>query len=360
MTILLSLFSLGIGVGSLLCERLSRNKVEIGLVPFGSIGLTVFGIDLFFAKSSMATGEIMNAVEFFWSAGSWRVMIDLALIGLFGGFYIVPLYALVQQRSEPSHRSRIIAANNILNALFMVVSALLVILLLKTGLSIPQLFLVFGIFNAFVAIYIYSLVPEFLMRFIVWLLIHTIYRVQEEGLEKIPEKGAAVLVCNHVSYVDALVIAGASRRPVRFVIHYKIYQVPVLNFVFRTARTIPIAGYREDPTMLNQAYDEISAALNAGELVCIFPEGKVTRDGELGEFKHGIEKAIKRDPVPVIPMALRGLWGSVFSFKHGSILRILRCFTYKMGFVVGESISPEEISAEKLQQEVLKLRGNWK
>lgn len=360
-TILLTLFSLGIGIGSLLCERLSGKKVEIGLVPFGSIGLTIFGIDLFFAKTSATpTGEIMNATQFFWSIGSWRLMIDLTLIGLFGGFYIVPLYALVQQRSEPSQRSRIIAANNILNALFMVFSAILAIVLLKMGLNIPQLFLIFGIFNAFVALYIYSLVPEFLMRFLVWLLIHTIYRIEEEGLEKIPEEGAAILVCNHVSFVDALVIGGAVRRPVRFVTYYKIYQIPVLNFIFRTARTIPIASRTEDPIMLERAYDEISAALRTGELICIFPEGKLTRDGELDEFKRGIEKAIQRDPVPVIPTALRGLWGSIFSYKQGSILRILRCFTYKMGFVVGESISPEEVTAERLRQEVLTLRGNWK
>ena len=189
-TLLLTVFSLGIGLGSLLCERLSGHKVELGLVPFGSIGITVFGIDLFFAAPyADYAGELRGFSAFLQSPGQWRVVLDLGLIGLFGGFFIVPLYALVQQRSEPSHRSRVIAGNNILNALFMVVSALIAIVFLNRGFTIPQLFLVIAVFNAAVAIYIYSLVPEFLMRFIVWILVNIMYRLRAEGLERIPDEG---------------------------------------------------------------------------------------------------------------------------------------------------------------------------
>ena len=187
------------------------------------------------------------------------------LIGLFGGFYIVPLYALIQERSEPSHRSRIIAANNILNALFMVASAGLAIGLLKAGLSIPELFLVTGLMNAAVALYIYGLVPEFLMRFLAWLLIHTFYRVEKEGLEHIPDEGACVVVCNHVSYVDAVVIAACVRRPIRFVMDHRIFRVPVLSFIFRTMRTIPIAPAKEDPAMKDRAFAEAAARSGAGD-----------------------------------------------------------------------------------------------
>lgn len=361
--LLITLFSVGIGAGSLLCERLSGHKVEIGLVPFGSIGLTVFGTDLFFASALPVANDptLMGAWEFLQAAGSWRIAIDVTLVGTFGGFYIVPLYALVQQRSDPAHLSRIIAANNILNAFFMVISAAYAILLLQVGLTIPQLFLVAALMNAAVAIYIYTLVPEFLMRFIVWLLIHSIYRVQKEGLEHIPDQGAAVLVCNHVSFVDALVIAGCVRRPVRFVMYHKIYRMPLLNFVFRTARAIPIAPAREDQAMLERSYEQIAAALEAGDLVCIFPEGHITETGDLQRFRPGIERIVRSNPVPVIPMALRGLWGTFFSRKGGRAMsRFPTHLWSRIALAVGVGVAPEAINAAKLQQSVLALRGDWK
>jgi 1-acyl-sn-glycerol-3-phosphate acyltransferase len=362
-TLLLTLFSVGIGVGSLLCERMSDRRVELGLVPFGSIGLTVFGLDLFLAvPENQVTGTALDAVAFLHAQGNARVLIDILMLGLFGGFYIVPLYALVQQRSEPSHRSRIIAANNILNALFMVVSAFMAIALLNAGLGIPQLFLVIAVMNAAVALYIYSLVPEFLMRFIVWMLIHTVYRIRKQGLEHIPDDGPVVLVCNHVSFVDALVIAGCIRRPVRFVIDHRIYKVPVLNFVFRTAGAIPIAPGREDPEMLARAYDRISRYLEEGEVVCIFPEGALTANGEMRTFRPGIVKIIRRNPVPVVPMALRGLWGSFFSRKGGAAMKnkLPRPLFYKIGLALGPPILPAEVSAAGLRERVAALRGDWK
>ena len=359
-TLLLTLFSVGIGVGSLLCERMSDRRVELGLVPFGSIGLTAFGIDLFFAVPvNHVTGAALDAAAFLHSPGNARVLFDILLLGLFGGFYIVPLYALVQQRSEPSHRSRIIAANNIINALFMVVSAIMAILILNAGLSIPQLFLVVAAMNAAVALYIYTLVPEFLMRFIVWMLIHTLYRIRKQGLEHIPDDGPLVLVCNHVSFVDALVIAGCIRRPVRFVIDHRIYKVPVLNFIFRTAGAIPIASGREDPQMLARAYDRISRYLEEGEVVCIFPEGALTADGEMRTFRPGITKIIRRNPVPVVPMALRGLWGSFFSRKGGAAMKnkLPRPLFYKIGLALGPPVPPAEVSAAGLRERVAALRG---
>ncbi|MFQ5937684.1 MAG: MFS transporter [Acidiferrobacterales bacterium] len=362
LTVLITLFTIGIGAGSLLCERLAGHKVEIGLVPFGSIGLTVFGIDLFFASppvSAPVDTALIGALGFLQSPGNWRVTVDIVLIGMFGGFYIVPLYALVQQRSEPAHLSRVIAANNIVNALFMVVAAAYAIVLLRAGLTIPQLFLVAAIMNAAVAFYIYTLVPEFLMRFIVWLLIHSIYRVQKNGLEQIPDRGAAVLVCNHVSFVDALVIAGCVRRPIRFVMYYKIFNLPILKFVFRTARAIPIAPATENKTLLARAYDEIAAALDRGDLVCVFPEGHITEDGEIHSFRPGIERLVKRNPVPVIPMALRGLWGTFFSRKGGRAMRRFPTHLWaKIALAVGAPVAPETATANALQQSVLALRGD--
>lgn len=358
LTFMLILFVAGIGSGSVLCDRLSGHKVEIGLVPFGSIGLTVFGVDLFFATPAAAALSPIGVAEFIQVGSHWRIILDVVMMGMFGGFFIVPLYAMIQQRSEPSHRSRIIAANNILNALFMVISAVLAIVLLQAGFSVPELLLFTALFNAGVAIYIYTLVPEFLMRFLVWLLIHSIYRVRKIGLEKIPDVGPAVLVCNHVSFVDALVIGGCIRRPVRFVMYYKIFKMPILNFIFRTAKAIPIAGSKENPQMFAQAFEEIARGLNNGDMICIFPEGKLTANGEIDTFKSGIERIIKDSPVPVIPLALQGLWHSIFSRKPGNILgRLPKRFFALVSLVAGEAIPPEKVNAALLQKEVMQLRG---
>jgi len=361
-TLLLIVFSVGIGVGSLLCERLSGHKIEIGLVPFGSIGLTLFAIDLYLVLADHIQHGPVGLGEFVREAGHFRILADLLLIGIFGGFYIVPLNALIQSRSEPSHRSRVIAGNNILNALFMVGAALLAIVLFRFGFTIPQVLLATALLNAVVAVYIFTLVPEFLMRFLVWLLIHSVYRLEKSGLENIPEEGPAVLVCNHVSFVDALIIAAACRRPIRFVMDHAIFRVPVLNFVFRTGRAIPIASSRDDPELLEKAYDEIARALEQGDLIGIFPEGRITDNGEMVPFRPGIKRIIERSPVLVVPLALRGLWGSFFSRKGGpAMTRPFRRGVFsKIALVVAPAVAPQQATPEGLQQTVLALRGEWK
>jgi 1-acyl-sn-glycerol-3-phosphate acyltransferase len=360
-TFLLALFSVGIGAGSLLCERLSGRKIELGLVPFGSIGLTLFALDLWLASGSLKATELAGLDAYFAKPAHWRVAADLVLIGLFGGFYIVPLYALIQERSAPSHRSRIIAANNILNAVFIVASAGIAIALLGAGLSIPELFLVNGLMNAAVAVFIYGLVPEFLMRFLAWLLIHTLYRVDKEGLDLIPETGPCVIVCNHVSYVDAVVIAACVRRPIRFVMDHRIFKVPVLSFIFRTMRTIPIAPAKEDAAMKDRAFAEVAKALTAGEVVGLFPEGKLTDTGELNRFRPGIRQIVEATPVPVVPLALRGLWGSFFSRSHEErTMRRLRGVFSRIALVAAPPVPAELVTLEGLQASVLALRGDRK
>ena len=346
-TLLLVVFSLGIGVGSLLCERLSGRKVELGLVPFGSLGLTIFAIDLWLATSGPSPSV------------SWRLLADLALIGLFGGFYIVPLYAIIQSRSDAAHRSRIVAGNNILNAAFMVAAALAAIGLFAAGLTIPQLILVIGLMNAAVAIYIYALVPEFLMRFMVWMLIHSVYRLRKSGLERIPEEGPAILVCNHVSYVDALVISAGCRRPIRWVMDHRIFKVPLLSFFFRTAKAIPIAPAKEDPEVLERAYSRIADELAASELIGLFPEGRLTSDGEMGEFRGGIMRVLARSPVPVVPMALSGLWQSLFARNRDKLRHVATLFP-RVRLAVGEPLAPETVTPQGLHAAVAELRGAWR
>ena len=360
-TLLLAVFSIGIGVGSLLCEKLSGHKVEIGLVPFGSIGMTVFAVDLWFASGSMVPAvELSGLAPFLSDHAHWRVVADLFLLAMFGGFYSVPLYALIQSRCEPSHRARIIAANNILNALFMVVASVMSAGLLHAGLSLPQLYLVVGVLNAAVAIYIYTLVPEFLMRFIIWMLIHSVYRLEKSDVENIPDEGAAVIVCNHVSFVDALVISAACPRPIRFVMDHRIFGLPIISFVFRTGRAIPIAPAKEDPAMMERAFSEVAKALKEGDLIAIFPEGHITNTGELSPFRPGIKRILDATPVPVVPVALRGLWGSFFSRKDGAAMSKPWRFVpfRKIGLAVGAPLLPAVATPELLQAQVLALRGN--
>ncbi|MGB8855669.1 MAG: MFS transporter [Burkholderiales bacterium] len=358
-TLLLALFSIGIGIGSLLCEKLSGSKVEIGLVPFGSIGMTVFAVDLYFASRNLQPVAVIGAAEFIMQWPHLRVMADLFLLAMFGGFFSVPLYALIQQRCEPAYRARVIAANNILGAIFMVAASIMAAALAMAGFTLPQIFLVTGILNALVAVYIYTLVPEFLMRFITWMLIHSVYRIEKHGLEHIPAEGAAVLVCNHVSFVDALIIGGVVQRPVRFVMDHNIFNLPVLNFVFKTGKAIPIASRRENPAMLEQSFVEIDKALRDGDLVCIFPEGRITDNGEIYPFKPGISRILASTPVPVVPLALRGLWGSFFSRKDGAAMtRPLRRGLFSKIILIGASpVAAADATPEHLQDVVLNLRG---
>jgi len=356
-TLILTVFSVGIALGSMLCERMSGHKVEIGLVPFGSIGLTLFGILLWwFSGGFPEAAEAHDWLAVLSIGQAWWILGSILGIGLFGGFYIVPLYALIQSRTAEHERARVIAANNILNALFMVISAIVSILFLSVAdLSIPQLFLTISLMNIAVNSYIFKIVPEFSMRFMIWLLSHSMYRVEHKGLEAIPDEGAAVLVCNHVSFVDALLIGGAVRRPVRFVMYYKIYNLPVLNFIFRTAGTVPIAGRSEDLLIYDAAFKKIAEYLRNGEVVCIFPEGKLTTDGELNEFKNGIERIVAENPVPVIPMALQGLWGSFFSRDpHKGFFKRLWS---RITLVAGEPVAAETVKCELLQAQVSALRG---
>jgi hypothetical protein len=360
-TLLLTVFSVGIGIGSLLCERMSGHKVELGLVPFGSIGLSLFAFDLFLAVPEPPAVQALGVAEFLRSPGAVRVLIDLFLVAVFGGFYVVPLYALIQSRSERSHQSRIIAGNNILNSVFIVAAALIAAGFLQRGATVPQLFLLTGLFNVAVAAFIFTLVPEFLMRFLAWLLIHSVYRVRATGLEHIPEEGPAVIVCNHVSFVDAVVIMAACRRPIRFVMDHNIFKIPVLSFIFRTGGAIPIASRKDDPAMMERAFAAVAEALREGHLVGIFPEGRITDSGEIQPFRPGIRRILDATPVPVVPMALRGLWGSFFSRKDGPAMsRPFRRGAFnRIGLAVAPPLAPERVTPELLQVKVSELRGDW-
>jgi 1-acyl-sn-glycerol-3-phosphate acyltransferase len=362
-TLLLTAFAIGVGAGSLVCERLSFGRIELGLVPFGSIGLSVFAIDLFAATRTMTVGPADPAVgvlAFLQHGSSWRVLFDLAALGFSGGVYCVPLYAMIQDRAKAAHRSRVIAANNILNALFMIAAAGLGVLFARAGLSVPKMFLAIAALNAAVALYIYTVVPEFVVRFVAWMLVNLVYRVRTRGvMEHVPRTGACVVVCNHVSFVDALIIAAAVKRPIRFVMDHRIFRTPVLGFVFRSAKAIPIAPKREDEALMEKAFHEVKRALDEGEVVGIFPEGTITRDGDIHDFRPGIERIVTETPVPVVPMALRGLWGSFFSRVEGRAMKrpFRRGIFSTVELVADAPVAAPGVSAERLEEQVRRLRG---
>lgn len=369
----LALFSIGTGVGSLLCEKLSARTVEIGLVPLGAFGMSAFLLDLYFARAGTATAQGLSLAQFVQQPGSTRIIIDLLGIGLFTGFFVVPLFALIQSRTPKSEMSRVFAALNIQNSGFIVLAAVIGLLLqLKQlalfghvlpmpGLSIPQLFLALAIANTLVALWIFSIVPEFLMRFLSWLMVRTLYRLRVRGIEaNVPDEGAALLVCNHVSYMDALILAAVVPRPVRFVMYYRIFNIPVLRWIFRTAKAIPIASPKEDAELMQRAFDTVDAALAEGELVCIFPEGALTRDGGIAAFKSGVEKILARRPVPVVPMALKGMWASMWSRRDTRLgrMRVPRRFRAHVEVVAGPPVDGADTDAAQLEASVRALRGD--
>ena len=364
---LLVVFSIGIGTGSLLCEVLSRRHVEIGLVPLGAIGMSVFAIDLYFATRALPPAETLALGQFVSLSYHWRVMADLALLSLFAGLYSVPMYALIQLRAQATHRARIIAANNILNALFMIASSVIAGVLLKAGFTIPQIFLAVGVANAVVAAYIFLLVPEYLLRFVAWVLSHLVYRFRVQGDENIPAKGAAVLTCNHVSFVDAILLMAASPRPIYFIMDHRIFRIPLLGALFRLAKAIPIAPRTEDPVAYEQAFERAAQVLREGDLLAIFPEGALTRDGTLQPFKGGIMKILERaqqDGIrpPVVPMALTNLWGSFFSrieVVNGNRTAMVRPFRRgvlsRVGLHIGQALPAEQVQPELLREQVAVL-----
>ena len=357
----LALFSIGVGAGSLLCEKLSARTVEIGLVPVGAFGMTAFVLDLYFARPGLAPVGGLDLAGFLRQPGSLRLVIDLLGIGMFTGVFVVPLFALIQSRTPINEMSRVFAALNIQNSGFIVLAAVVGLVTQGVlGWTIPQLLLALAVANLLVAVWIFTIVPEFLMRFLSWVLVRTLYRLRLHGIEAhVPDEGPALLVCNHVSYMDALILAASVPRPVRFVMYHRIFAIPVLSWIFRTAKAIPIAPEKEDPALMQRAFDAIDAALADGELVLVFPEGRLTADGDIAPFRSGVERILARRPVPVVPMALRNMWTSMWS-RHDSRMRRMRLprrLRARVEVVAAAAVEGRQVTAASLEARVRELRG---
>lgn len=344
--------ALGFGVGSLLCKALSGRYVEFGLIPLGALGMGLFLLDL--ALAFPPTAQHLD--------GALRVLFDLGALGVLCAFYLVPQNVLILSKSPAQQRARIVSTGVFLNALAMLVGwgvGAIGLGYLGYERALPCLLALASVGFFGVAVYAYFAAPHLSLRFLTDLLIHCFYRLDKQGFEHIPNDGPAVLVCNHVSFVDSVVIMAAIKRPIRFVMDYRIHRTPGVGFIFRHSRTIPIATAKENLALKETAFAAVAHALKNGELIGLFPEGRITHTGEINHFRYGVGRIVSETPVPVIPMALRGLWGSFFSRRYGpamskpSLLRPLA----KIELVVGEPVPPEQGTPENLQEVVTALRG---
>lgn len=352
-TLLLAAFSVGIGIGSMLCEKLSHGRLELGILPIGTIGMSLAAIDLYFlGNPASSLDTAVSLTEFFARTYAWRVVFDLLLLSIFGGLFIVPLYTLIQLRARETERAQIIAANNIMNSLSMVVASIWLMLFFILRFPFVDCFLWIGAANLLIALIIYFMVPEFFYRFICYLITQAMYRVKLRGEKSIPLSGAGVIVCNHVSFVDWLLLLAISPRPIRFVMHRQYYQIPLLKWFFKQNKLIEIAGPLEDRQTFLRSFSQIDQHLQRGELICIFPEGEITRTGELGTFKRGLSRVLERHPVPLIPVYLQGLWGGIFS-RHKERFSFIRPWS-KISITVGQPMnnpSLEQIRVWMMEQQ---------
>jgi acyl-[acyl-carrier-protein]-phospholipid O-acyltransferase/long-chain-fatty-acid--[acyl-carrier-protein] ligase len=295
--ILVTFAAIGIGVGSMAAGRLSGDKVELGLAPIGSIGMGVFAILLSRSGRSFPFAAV-----------------NLTLVGFFGGLFAVPLNALLQQRSGDQEKGRLMATNNFLNMAGILVSAVaLWVCTTALHMTADRVILTFGILTLVSAAYVLSIVPEFLIRFSLWLLTHTVYRIRIVGQERVPFRGPALLVCNHLSHVDGLLVGACVQRFIRFLVYKPIYDHWALHRPLKLMKAIPIAAGRDALASIERARDE----LRAGHVVCIFAEGSISRTGNMLPFKRGFERIAEGLDAPIVPVYLDRVWGSIFSFKGG-------------------------------------------
>jgi acyl-[acyl-carrier-protein]-phospholipid O-acyltransferase / long-chain-fatty-acid--[acyl-carrier-protein] ligase len=322
--------SIGIGVGSFAAGFLSGGKIEYGLIPLGMIGLTIFAALL--AHAGFAVAGV-----------AW----NLGLLGFFGGFYNVPVNAIIQHRPDATNKGKVIATAALLSWIgVLLASGFYYLFAAVFNFKPPQIFLAGAALSLAGTIYCVKLMPDSLIRLVLWLMTKTIYKIRVEGRDNIPEKGGALFVCNHISFVDAPLLMAATDRQIRFIMHQSYYELWWIKPFQKILGIIPIAsdfGPRELIKSLQTAGD----AVRVGDVVCIFAEGKITRSGELNEFQRGSERIMKNVGAPIVPIALVGVWGSIFSFERGKFFwKWPRHIFYPVTVRFGKSLPPTSTTEE--------------
>lgn len=330
--------AIGIGLGSFAAGYLSGGKIEYGLVPLGSLGLCLFAAVL--SRQATSFGQVLSVV---------------GAIGFFGGFFIVPISAILQHRPEKGCKGAVLAAANLLSAAGLC-AASGAYWIFATGLHLgPRgVFAIAAVLTFGATAYVIWLLPDSLLRFVLWALTRTLYRIRVDGRENIPEKGGALFVCNHLSFVDALLLAACTDRPIRFIIYKGIYELPWIKPFAKLMRAIPISAELRPREML-QSLRTASEAIRAGEVVCIFAEGQITRIGHLLPFRRGFERIMRDLEAPIIPIALDGVWGSIFSFdKRRFIWKLPRRIPFPVAVQFGRPM-PHTATPVEVRQEVQQL-----
>ncbi|MBI2875837.1 MAG: MFS transporter [Candidatus Tectomicrobia bacterium] len=335
--ILGTFLAVGIGTGSLVAGRLSGDKVELGLVPLGSIGMGIFAIWL--ASSSASYAEAAAA---------------LVLLGFAGGFFIVPLNALLQQKSGHEEKGQLIATANFLSTggILLASGALWA---LHDRLQVPAdgIILAAGIFTLGGTVYLLAILPDFLIRFSLWMLTHSIYRIRIVGQEHPPLRGPALLVCNHLSLVDGFLVGACLQRFIRFMVYQPFYEMKAFHWLLSRMKAIPVMG--GNPKAVEASLEQAREELRQGHMVCIFAEGSISRTGNLLPFKRGFERIMQGVDVPILPVHLDRLWGSIFSFKDG---RFLWKWPQRIPYPVTVSFGhpmPATATAQEVRQTIMEL-----
>lgn len=327
-TMFMSTFTIGMGLGSIVCNKLSGKRVEVGMVPLAAVGMSLFLLDLFWVCTNWNyhTLELLSIPDFFKLDGSVRAIFDLTMVTIFGGMFIIPQQAYMQRNSDPEYLARTIAANNIWNSVGMVVAAVTLMVLHSFKISLPHIVGLIALANLLFAYVLYRFYTEEMWRFIAMGLTKLMYNLKVEGENIIPTKGPVIIASNHVTFVDWLFIMAISPRPLRWVIDHIYYNIPGLKILFKHAKLIPVATKKENPEILEKSFKTMFEALDNGEILGLFPEGFLTRDGKLRKFQPGIKKIVDQTQAEVIPIVISGAWGSFFSHEGPGVFKGLNIF----------------------------------
>ncbi len=330
--LLIASLVVGIAVGAVLAGKVSEGKVEIGLVPIGALGIGFSCICLWLF------GHNIRASYFF-----------LFLLGISSGLFLIPQNSYMQIRSPQDSLGRYIAVNNICHFVAMFIANTLFWLLIDIFKLTPSsVFLFMGILTFLVTIYLFKILPEIMIRCINWILIHTFYRVSVSGQEFIPKKGGALIVANHITYIDASLLLAVTERRISYLMYKPYYQKPIVNFFAKSMEAIPIAGGKEmSKAEKEQALNQAKKIIKNGRIVGIFAEGGLTRSGEIEHFRPGMEKIMENLDAPIIPVKLEGLWGSMFSYKDGKpLFKLPKKIPYPVSITFGEPLSADTKAKE--------------
>ena len=337
-TYLNACLSIGIGLGAAIAGKLSGDQVELGLPPVGSLGLGLFAIYLFFAKHSFP-----------------QALVGHSLLGICGGMFIVPLEAFLQQRAGEQSKGRVIAASNVLTFSAVIVgSAILWLLSGPLGLRPDQVLLVMGLASFAATAYILTILPDFTVRLCLWILTHTFYRIDVRGIENLPKSGGALLVCNHISFVDPFLIGACTQRFIRYLMYRGLYETSGIHWLGKLMGAVPVSE-SDPPRQIVESLRTAQQRLKEGDLVGIFAEGSITRTGNLLRFRHGFERIMKGVQAPIIPIHLDRVWGSIFSYSRGHFFfKWPRRIPYPVTVTFGEPL-PASAGVFEVRQAIMNL-----